>query len=236
MCYHSLSITLFILEPDDHLTVAQSLKKEFDNPETADLKFRVDGKYIHVHKVLLKIRWGTNCMVEYTVNRIVKSIMLSHYCLKSLLCSNSLFPQAWISPALLHCYPVFCTSLLVRHSKHTAYCQPFQHFSLSDIYPPLYYLSSLDPDYYLPSPDEKKAHFFLLPSWMLISFSSCLCLTSSIWMLWDFCVYSCLSCLSQDPSVVSASSVDALQIIFSSLSVTFLILLGLYLLISDFDF
>lgn len=43
-------------EPDDHLTVAQSLKKEFDNPETADLKFRVDGKYIHVHKVLLKIR------------------------------------------------------------------------------------------------------------------------------------------------------------------------------------
>ncbi|NXC92891.1 RCBT2 protein, partial [Certhia familiaris] len=47
---------LFILEPDDHLTVAQSLKKEFDNPETADLKFLVDGKYIHVHKVLLKIR------------------------------------------------------------------------------------------------------------------------------------------------------------------------------------
>ncbi|XP_071595328.1 RCC1 and BTB domain-containing protein 2 isoform X4 [Heliangelus exortis] len=44
------------LEPDDHLTVAQSLKKEFDNPETADLKFLVDGKYIHVHKVLLKIR------------------------------------------------------------------------------------------------------------------------------------------------------------------------------------
>uniref|UniRef100_A0A8C9FB10 BTB domain-containing protein n=1 Tax=Pavo cristatus TaxID=9049 RepID=A0A8C9FB10_PAVCR len=44
------------LWPDDHLTVAQSLKKEFDNPETADLKFLVDGKYIHVHKVLLKIR------------------------------------------------------------------------------------------------------------------------------------------------------------------------------------
>uniref|UniRef100_A0A8C9FAF5 BTB domain-containing protein n=1 Tax=Pavo cristatus TaxID=9049 RepID=A0A8C9FAF5_PAVCR len=44
------------LHPDDHLTVAQSLKKEFDNPETADLKFLVDGKYIHVHKVLLKIR------------------------------------------------------------------------------------------------------------------------------------------------------------------------------------
>ncbi|XP_042698659.2 RCC1 and BTB domain-containing protein 2 isoform X3 [Chrysemys picta bellii] len=43
-------------KPDDHLTVAQSLKKEFDNPDTADLKFLVDGKYIHVHKVLLKIR------------------------------------------------------------------------------------------------------------------------------------------------------------------------------------
>ena len=61
-CYHErylyylLLTPLFILEPDDHLTVAQSLKKEFDNPETADLKFLVDGKYIHVHKVLLKIR------------------------------------------------------------------------------------------------------------------------------------------------------------------------------------
>ena len=44
------------LEPDDHLTVAESLKREFDNPNTADLKFLVDGKYIYVHKVLLKIR------------------------------------------------------------------------------------------------------------------------------------------------------------------------------------
>lgn len=41
---------------DDYLTVAQSLKKEFDNPETADLKFCVDGKYIYVHKAVLKIR------------------------------------------------------------------------------------------------------------------------------------------------------------------------------------
>uniref|UniRef100_A0A8B9ECV2 RCC1 and BTB domain containing protein 2 n=1 Tax=Anser cygnoides TaxID=8845 RepID=A0A8B9ECV2_ANSCY len=49
-------VVLATEEPDDHLTVAQSLKKEFDNPETADLKFLVDGKYIHVHKVLLKIR------------------------------------------------------------------------------------------------------------------------------------------------------------------------------------
>ncbi|NXM96197.1 RCBT2 protein, partial [Sylvia borin] len=53
---HYFISPLFILEPDDHLTVAQSLKKEFDNPDTADLKFLVDGKYIHVHKVLLKIR------------------------------------------------------------------------------------------------------------------------------------------------------------------------------------
>lgn len=36
--------------------MAQSLKKEFDNPETADLKFCVDGKYIYVHKAVLKIR------------------------------------------------------------------------------------------------------------------------------------------------------------------------------------
>ncbi|TMS06482.1 RCC1 and BTB domain-containing protein 1 [Larimichthys crocea] len=34
----------------------KSLKKEFDNPETADLKFCVDGKYIYVHKAVLKIR------------------------------------------------------------------------------------------------------------------------------------------------------------------------------------
>lgn len=56
IAYYFIVSPLFILEPDDHLTVAQSLKKEFDNPETADLKFLVDGKYIHVHKVLLKIR------------------------------------------------------------------------------------------------------------------------------------------------------------------------------------
>ncbi|KAF7666962.1 hypothetical protein LDENG_00085520 [Lucifuga dentata] len=47
---------LLSMEHDDFLTVAQSLKKEFDNPETADLKFCVDGKYIHVHKAVLKIR------------------------------------------------------------------------------------------------------------------------------------------------------------------------------------
>lgn len=43
-------------EPDGHLTVAESLKREFDNPSTADLRFLVDGKYIYAHKVLLKIR------------------------------------------------------------------------------------------------------------------------------------------------------------------------------------
>lgn len=50
------SICVALLEPDDHLTVAESLKREFDNPDTADLKFLVDGKYIYAHKVLLKIR------------------------------------------------------------------------------------------------------------------------------------------------------------------------------------
>ncbi|KAG2457171.1 RCBT1 protein, partial [Polypterus senegalus] len=44
------------IEHDDFMTIAQSLKKEFDNPETSDLKFSVDGKYIHVHKAVLKIR------------------------------------------------------------------------------------------------------------------------------------------------------------------------------------
>lgn len=45
-----------IPEPDDFLTVAEALRKEFDSPETADLKFSVDSKYIHVHKAVLKIR------------------------------------------------------------------------------------------------------------------------------------------------------------------------------------
>jgi RCC1 and BTB domain-containing protein len=49
---------VFSPEHDDFLTVSQSLKKEFDSPETADLKFSVDGKYINVHKAVLKIRSG----------------------------------------------------------------------------------------------------------------------------------------------------------------------------------
>lgn len=49
--------SLLILDGDDYLTVAQSLKREFDSPEISDLKFLVDGKCIHVHKALLKIRY-----------------------------------------------------------------------------------------------------------------------------------------------------------------------------------
>ncbi|XP_077154207.1 RCC1 and BTB domain-containing protein 1 [Ranitomeya variabilis] len=44
------------VEPEDFLTVAESLKREFDSEETADLKFRLEGKDIHVHKAVLKIR------------------------------------------------------------------------------------------------------------------------------------------------------------------------------------
>lgn len=49
-------VCLLPSEHEDFSTVADSLKKEFDSPETADLKFRIDGKYIHVHKAVLKIR------------------------------------------------------------------------------------------------------------------------------------------------------------------------------------
>ena len=38
--------------------MAQSLRKEFDSPETADLKFSIDGKFVHVHKAVLKIRYA----------------------------------------------------------------------------------------------------------------------------------------------------------------------------------
>lgn len=51
------NLSLFLPDDDDYLTVAQSLKKEFDSPEISDLKFLVDGKCIHVHKALLKIRY-----------------------------------------------------------------------------------------------------------------------------------------------------------------------------------
>ncbi|XP_076159820.1 RCC1 and BTB domain-containing protein 1 isoform X3 [Alosa pseudoharengus] len=57
-CFATPSVMwrLLAMEHDDFLTVAESLKKEFDSPETSDLKFSVDGKYIHVHKAVLKIR------------------------------------------------------------------------------------------------------------------------------------------------------------------------------------
>lgn len=58
--YKNVFVDVFLTEADDHLTVAQSIKKEFDNPDNADLRFLVDGKYIHVHKVLLKIRYEIN--------------------------------------------------------------------------------------------------------------------------------------------------------------------------------
>lgn len=47
---------LISMEPDDFMTVAEALREEFDSPETADLKFSVDGRFIHVHKAVLKIR------------------------------------------------------------------------------------------------------------------------------------------------------------------------------------
>ena len=57
----SVNSPLCLLDGDDYLTVAQSLKREFDSPEISDLKFLVDGKYIHVHKALLKIRYVFSC-------------------------------------------------------------------------------------------------------------------------------------------------------------------------------
>ncbi|XP_059931342.1 RCC1 and BTB domain-containing protein 2 isoform X1 [Gadus macrocephalus] len=57
-CFATPAVTwhLLTVDGDDYLTVAQSLKREFDSPEISDLKFMVDGKSIHVHKALLKIR------------------------------------------------------------------------------------------------------------------------------------------------------------------------------------
>uniref|UniRef100_A0A8C1NU74 Regulator of chromosome condensation (RCC1) and BTB (POZ) domain containing protein 2 n=1 Tax=Cyprinus carpio TaxID=7962 RepID=A0A8C1NU74_CYPCA len=57
-CFATPAVTWHLLsvDGDDYLTVAQSLKREFDSPEISDLRFLVDGKCIHVHKALLKIR------------------------------------------------------------------------------------------------------------------------------------------------------------------------------------
>uniref|UniRef100_A0A4W5JEV6 RCC1 and BTB domain containing protein 2 n=1 Tax=Hucho hucho TaxID=62062 RepID=A0A4W5JEV6_9TELE len=58
-CFATPAVTwhLLTVDGDDYLTVAQSLKREFDSPDISDLKFLVDGKCIHVHKALLKIRY-----------------------------------------------------------------------------------------------------------------------------------------------------------------------------------
>lgn len=58
---------LFLSDGDDYMTVAQSLKKEFDSPEISDLKFLVDGKCIHVHKALLKIRYTGTGNVKMSI-------------------------------------------------------------------------------------------------------------------------------------------------------------------------
>uniref|UniRef100_A0A669F373 Regulator of chromosome condensation (RCC1) and BTB (POZ) domain containing protein 1 n=1 Tax=Oreochromis niloticus TaxID=8128 RepID=A0A669F373_ORENI len=65
-CFATPSVMwrLMSMEQDDFLTVAEALRKEFDSPETADLKFSVDGKYIHVHKAVLKIRCWTEDQQE----------------------------------------------------------------------------------------------------------------------------------------------------------------------------
>ncbi|KAM8974895.1 RCC1 and BTB domain-containing protein 1 [Pelodytes ibericus] len=47
---------ILCVDQEDSLTVAESLKREFDSEQTADLRFRVEGKDIHVHKAVLKIR------------------------------------------------------------------------------------------------------------------------------------------------------------------------------------
>ncbi|KAM4560343.1 RCC1 and BTB domain-containing protein 1 isoform 2-T2 [Odontesthes bonariensis] len=57
-CFATPSVTwrLISLDQDDFMTVTEALRKEFDSPETSDLKFSVEGKCIHVHKAVLKIR------------------------------------------------------------------------------------------------------------------------------------------------------------------------------------
>lgn len=55
-CEYKWKRCVVCAEHDDYLTVAQCLKKEFDSPETSDLKFSVEGKHIYVHKAVLKMR------------------------------------------------------------------------------------------------------------------------------------------------------------------------------------
>ncbi|XP_027863673.1 RCC1 and BTB domain-containing protein 1 [Xiphophorus couchianus] len=57
-CFATPPVTwrLVSMEHDDFMTISEALREEFDCPDTADLKFSVDGKYIYVHKAVLKIR------------------------------------------------------------------------------------------------------------------------------------------------------------------------------------
>ncbi|GIY98069.1 RCC1 and BTB domain-containing protein 1 [Caerostris extrusa] len=57
-CFASPAVTWKPMELDVVLTnkVSDSVRLSFDEEETSDLKFNVDGKLIHVHKSILKIR------------------------------------------------------------------------------------------------------------------------------------------------------------------------------------
>lgn len=73
-----LLFSVLFVEHDDFLTVAEALRKEFDNPETSDLIFSVDGKNIHVHKAVLKIRCAfVTTMISFMYGR---HIILFFYC------------------------------------------------------------------------------------------------------------------------------------------------------------
>ncbi|KAI4897359.1 hypothetical protein NFI96_017345 [Prochilodus magdalenae] len=81
-CFATPSVMwrLLSMEHDDFLTVAQSLKKEFDSPETSDLKFSVDGKFIHVHKAVLKIRFRKPVQSEiFVMCEHFRSMFQSHW-------------------------------------------------------------------------------------------------------------------------------------------------------------
>ncbi|GIY98439.1 RCC1 and BTB domain-containing protein 1 [Caerostris extrusa] len=78
-CFASPAVTWKPMELDVVLTnkVSDSVRLSFDEEETSDLKFNVDGKLIHVHKSILKIRcehfrsmfqahWGTIDITQFS--------------------------------------------------------------------------------------------------------------------------------------------------------------------------
>uniref|UniRef100_A0AAQ4RKY3 RCC1 and BTB domain containing protein 2 n=1 Tax=Gasterosteus aculeatus aculeatus TaxID=481459 RepID=A0AAQ4RKY3_GASAC len=84
-CFATPAVTWHLLsvDGDDYLTVAQSLKREFDSPEISDLKFLVDGKCIHVHKALLKISKASSKMKVIVLKSSLKqhgSHSTGHWC------------------------------------------------------------------------------------------------------------------------------------------------------------